>query len=165
MNKDRKSTGFWKGMMRLRRVKGYGTKHAVERERERESSTHSERGRGQIDGREQGESKMVTLVKETSAIFVLTKNGMASKSQPNTPQTPFSQWPVSHLRRSSLRLHVTHCATHSIGHGIQHRVSLNCTPTPIHLLFTISLSTVFLYGRKVGFFFFLSCPVKINYVK
>jgi hypothetical protein len=62
-----------------------------ERERERESSTHSERGRGQIDGREQGESKMVTLVKETSAIFVLTKNGMASKSQPNTPQTPFSQ--------------------------------------------------------------------------
>jgi hypothetical protein len=96
---------------------------------------------------------------------VLTKNGMASKSQPNTPQTPFSQWPVSHLRRSLLRLHVTHCATHSIGHGIQHRVSLNCTPTPIHLLFTISLSTVFLYGRKVGFFFFLSCPVKINYAK
>ena len=76
-------------MMRLRKVKWYGTKHAVERERERESSTHSERGRGQTDGGEQGESKMVALVKETSAIFVLTKNGRASKSKSNTPQTPF----------------------------------------------------------------------------
>nr|TKR83637.1 hypothetical protein D5086_0000264080 [Populus alba] len=47
------------------------------------------------------------------------------------------------IEKSLLRLHVTHCATYYIG-----RVTLNCTLTPIHLLFTISLSTVFLYGRK-----------------
>ncbi|KAL9401548.1 hypothetical protein Peur_005397 [Populus x canadensis] len=69
---------------------------------------------------------MVTLVKETSAIFVLTKNGMASKSQSNIPQTPFSQ--------SLLRLHVTHCATHSIGHGIQHRSVIYSTPLTLHYL-------------------------------